>query len=113
HAWSPSDVNVVADVTSDGARDVAGGDLHVVLIDCGVKENIVDSLKRRGTHVTVVPFDTPFADISALRPDGVLTSPGPGDPENVGPTVDTVRAIVDEQVPYLGVCLGHQLLALA
>lgn len=112
-AWTPSDSNVVEDVSRDEERDVGVGDLHVVLIDCGVKENIVESLRRRDVHVTVVPFDTPFADIVALRPDGVLTSPGPGDPENVGRTVDTVRAVIDGEMPYLGVCLGHQLLALA
>jgi carbamoyl-phosphate synthase small subunit len=112
-AWSPGDSNVVADVTSQEQRVVGNGDLHVVLIDCGVKENILESLKRRGVHVTVVPFDTPPDEIRALRPDGVLTSPGPGDPENADPAVETVRAVVDDGVPYLGVCLGHQLLALA
>lgn len=111
HAWSPSDANVVADVSSGEQRIVGDGDLHVVLIDCGVKENILESLKRRGVHVTVVPFDTPPDEIRALRPDGVLTSPGPGDPENSGPAVDAVRAAVDDGTPYLGVCLGHQLLA--
>lgn len=113
NAWSPSDANVVADVSSDEQRLVGDGDLHVVLIDCGVKENILESLKRRGVHVTVVPFDTPADEIRALRPDGVLTSPGPGDPENSDPAVDSVRAVVDDGTPYLGVCLGHQLLALA
>ncbi|MEX1158501.1 MAG: glutamine-hydrolyzing carbamoyl-phosphate synthase small subunit [Thermomicrobiales bacterium] len=113
NAWSPSDANVVADVSSDEQRVVGSGDLHVVLLDCGVKENILESLRRRGVHVTVVPFDTPIEDIRALKPDGVLTSPGPGDPENADPAIETVRAVVDDGVPYLGVCLGHQLLALA
>jgi carbamoyl-phosphate synthase small subunit len=112
-AWSPSDANVVADVSSDEQRIVGTGDLHVVLIDCGVKENIVESLRRRNVHVTVVPFDTPADEIRALHPDGVLTSPGPGDPENSDPAVDAVRAVLDDGTPYLGVCLGHQLLALA
>jgi carbamoyl-phosphate synthase small subunit len=112
-AWSPSDSNVVADVSADEPRDVGAGDLHVVVIDCGVKENIVNSLKRRGVRVTVVPFDTSPEEIRALDSDGVLTSPGPGDPENADPAVETVRAVVDAGVPYLGVCLGHQLLALA
>jgi carbamoyl-phosphate synthase small subunit len=112
-AWSPSDANVVADVSIGEPRDVGYGATHVVLIDCGVKENIVASLRARGVRVTVVPFDTPIEDIRALQPDGVLTSPGPGDPENAIPAVDTVRALVDDGTPYLGVCLGHQLLALA
>lgn len=112
-AWSPSDANVVQDVAWDERREVGSGDLHVVLIDCGVKENIIESLRRRDVHVTVVPFDTSFEDIVALQPDGVLTSPGPGDPENVSETVDTIRSCIQDEVPYFGVCLGHQLLALA
>ncbi|MDQ3548790.1 MAG: glutamine-hydrolyzing carbamoyl-phosphate synthase small subunit [Chloroflexota bacterium] len=112
-AWSPSDANVVSDVSSDEQRVVGSGDLHVVLIDCGVKENILESLRWRNVHVTVVPFDTSIEEILALRPDGVLTSPGPGDPENADPAVETVRNVVDGGLPYLGVCLGHQLLALA
>ena len=110
-AWTPADANVVADVTTDEPRDVGHGDLHVVLIDCGVKENILESLERRGVRVTVVPFDTPYDDIAALHPDGVLTSPGPGDPEQAAPAAETIRALIDARVPYLGVCLGHQLLA--
>ncbi len=110
-AWTPAETNVVADVTIDEPRDVGDGSLHVVLIDCGVKENILESLERRGVRVTVVPYDTPYSDIAALQPDGVLTSPGPGDPERAAPAADTIRAIIDDGVPYLGVCLGHQLLA--
>ena len=112
-AWSPSDTNVVADVSLVEERGRGAGDLHVVVIDCGVKENIVASLVRRGVRVTVAPFDTSFDDLRALAPDGVLTSPGPGDPENAHPAIETVRQIVASDTPYLGVCLGHQLLALA
>jgi carbamoyl-phosphate synthase small subunit len=112
-AFSPSDANVVADVSTEEGHDIGSGDLHVVLIDCGVKENIINSLERRGVRVTVVPFDTPIEDIRALAPDGILTSPGPGDPVHTGPAADTVRAILDDETPYFGVCLGHQLLAIA
>jgi carbamoyl-phosphate synthase small subunit len=112
-AWSPSDHNVVADVSVLEERIAGHGDLHVVLIDCGVKENIIHSLTSRGIAVTVVPFDTPFAAIAALQPDGVLTSPGPGDPENVEVALATVREMVGSGLPYFGVCLGHQLLGLA
>lgn len=113
HAWSPSDANVVADVSMTEERVAGNGHFHVVLIDCGVKENIIQSLTSRGVRVTVVPFDTPFSEIAALQPDGVLTSPGPGDPENVGAALGTVRETVESGLPYFGVCLGHQLLALA
>lgn len=112
-AWSPGDQNVVPAVTVPEARDVGSADLHVVLIDCGVKEHIVESLERRGVRVTVVPFNTPYADIAALLPDGVLTSPGPGDPENAESVVTAIQRIIENEQPYFGVCLGHQLLALA
>lgn len=113
HAWAPSDSNVVADVSVREERTLGVGDLHVVLIDCGVKENILASLERRNVRVTVVPFDTPYSEIAALQPDGVLTSPGPGDPENAHPAIETVRELIAHKTPYLGVCLGHQLLGLA
>ncbi len=113
-AWTPGDANVVRTVTTPEERDVRdGGPLHLALIDCGVKENIIRSLHRRGVRVTVVPYDTPANDILALGVDGILTSPGPGDPVNTGPAVDVVKTILDSGTPYMGVCLGHQLLALA
>jgi len=97
------------------ARDYVGqhDGPHVVVLDCGLKENIVRSLVARGVHVTVVPHDTPYTEIRALSPDGVLCSPGPGDPENADETVDTIRQVLESGTPYAGVCLGHQLLALA
>ena len=114
HAWAPGDVNVIKDVTTIEERDVrADGPIHLALIDCGVKENIIRSLHRRGVQVTVVPYDTPATEIFALGVDGVLTSPGPGDPMNTGIAVDSVRSIITSGIPYMGVCLGHQLLALA
>lgn len=113
-AWSPADGNVVADVTTPDVRSNGSkSGPHVVVLDCGVKEHIVESLERRGVRVTVVPYDTSFSDIVKLSPDGVLTSPGPGDPENADPAVETVAQIVESRLPYFGVCLGHQLLALA
>ncbi len=110
-----SDFDAVGDVSALTARDYAGpaDGAHVVVLDCGLKENIVRSLVARGVHVTVVPHDTPYADIRALAPDGVLCSPGPGDPENADEAVATVRQVLDSGTPYAGVCLGHQLLALA
>ncbi len=113
-AWTPGDTNVIGTVTTPEERDVRdGGPLHLALIDCGVKENIIRSLHRRGVRVTVLPYDTPASDILALGVDGILTSPGPGDPVNTGSAVDVVKTILDSGTPYMGVCLGHQLLALA
>lgn len=110
-----SDIDAVGDVSTLASRDYAGplDAPHVVVLDCGLKENIVRSLVARGVHVTVVPHDTSYAEIRALAPDGVLCSPGPGDPENADEAVETVRQVLESGLPYAGVCLGHQLLALA
>ncbi|MEZ4520887.1 MAG: glutamine-hydrolyzing carbamoyl-phosphate synthase small subunit [Thermomicrobiales bacterium] len=113
HAWTPADEDVVAGVSVGDITEYGSGEPHIVLIDCGVKRHIIDSLTNRGAKVTVVPFSMPASEIMALKPDGVLTSPGPGDPENVDGTAETVGAIVQSEVPYFGVCLGHQLLSLA
>lgn len=114
HAWSPGDEDVVASVTTPEPRDLLPeAPLHLVLIDCGVKENIIASLERRGVRVTVVPYGTPAAEILALDPDGIVTSPGPGDPENAERAIGTTRELIDSGTPYMGICLGHQLLALA
>ena len=86
---------------------------HIVVLDCGVKRNIIRSLVRRGARVTSVPYGTPYADISALKPDGVIVSPGPGDPANLDEGLDVVRSLLNRQTPYFGICLGHQLLARA
>ncbi len=112
-AWSPAGHDVIGDVTRDEAQLVGDGELHVVLIDCGVKTHIIESLERRGVRITVVPFDTTLDEIMALGPDGVLTSPGPGDPEDADAASGTIRGLVESGTPYLGVCMGHQLLALA
>lgn len=85
---------------------------HVVAIDYGVKKNILRCLVDSGCKVTVVPATTSAADVLALAPDGVFLSNGPGDPAAVGYAVDTIKGIVGKK-PVFGICLGHQLLALA
>ena len=88
------------------------GPLRVVLIDCGMKKNILRSLNRRGCDVTVVPWNTSAAAIRDMRPDGVLISNGPGDPTDVPETIETVRQLLGS-CPVFGICLGHQILSLA
>jgi len=95
-----------------GAKPKAKREHHVVAIDYGVKKNILRCLVDAGCKVTVVPASTSAADILALSPDGVFLSNGPGDPAAVGYAVDTVRGLLGKK-PIFGICLGHQLLALA
>ena len=87
--------------------------LHVVAYDFGVKRNILRMLASRGCRVTVVPAQTPAADVLALRPDGVFLSNGPGDPEPCDYAIAATRTIVERGLPTFGICLGHQIMALA
>ncbi|MDQ3654233.1 MAG: glutamine-hydrolyzing carbamoyl-phosphate synthase small subunit [Chloroflexota bacterium] len=114
-ALLPGEHDVVGDVVGSGETVFgdAAGDIHVVVLDCGVKRNIVRSLVNRGVRVTVVPYGTPYARIVELEPDGVIVSPGPGDPANLDHGLDVVRSLLHDERPYFGICLGHQLLARA
>ena len=86
--------------------------LHVVAIDCGMKQNILRSLLGKGLKVTVVPYDTDVETIEALKPDGIFISNGPGDPEDAVPVIEAVRELKG-RYPIFGICLGHQILSLA
>lgn len=92
--------------------DAENSRFHVVAIDCGMKRNIVRSLNAKGCDVTIVPWNTPAETIKALNPDGVFISNGPGNPADVQSVVDTVRALRGIY-PMFGICLGHQIIALA
>ena len=85
---------------------------HVVAYDYGIKRNQLRLLAAHGCRVTVVPAATPAAEVLALKPDGVFLSNGPGDPAAVGYAIESVRALLG-RVPVFGICLGHQILALA
>ena len=86
---------------------------HVAVLDYGIKQNFVWNLTRRGCDVTVYPHDTPAAAILAAKPDGIMLSNGPGDPEDCAAILPEVRALYTSGVPLFAICLGHQLLALA
>ena len=85
---------------------------NVVCVDCGVKLNIIRKLRSFGCNVLVVPYDTPAETILSVKPDGLFLSNGPGDPEDVTPVIDMVRALRGK-LPIFGICLGHQMIALA
>jgi len=86
---------------------------HVVAYDFGIKKNILRMMVDRGCRVTVVPAQTPAADVLAMRPDGVFLSNGPGDPEPCDYAIQAITEVLEKKVPTFGICLGHQLLALA
>jgi carbamoyl-phosphate synthase small subunit len=85
---------------------------RVVLIDCGVKRAILHQLEDLGARIAVVPYDVTEGEVLALEPEAVFISPGPGDPTDLAKTVDLLRNLA-QRTPLFGVCLGHQLLALA
>lgn len=94
------------------ARVVGAGAFHVVALDCGIKQNILRHLVDIGARVTVLPGTTPAQRILAERPDGVLVGNGPGDPAAVTDGIETLRGLIG-LTPIFGICLGHQLVALA
>ena len=97
-----------------GYQTLGSGALHVVAIDYGVKRNIVRLLTDRDCRVTIVPAKASVDEILALKPDGVFLSNGPGDPAATGQySVAVIKGLIDKNVPTFGICLGHQMLALA
>lgn len=96
-----------------GHRPAPAVRFKVVAYDFGVKRNILRTLVEHGCAVTVVPAETPADVVLAMRPDGVFLSNGPGDPEPCDYAIQALRAILDSGTPVFGICLGHQLLALA
>ena len=110
---TPVQKDAVRSVTCDNIHEYpADGDIRIVAIDCGMKQNIVRSLNKRGATVIVVPYGTTAEEIIALRPDGVFISNGPGDPEDAYLAIDAVKKLRGKY-PMLGICLGHQIIALS
>lgn len=87
--------------------------VKIAVVDYGVKQNILTSLANRGAHLKVFPAKTPVSEITAFQPNGYFISNGPGDPAAMPYAVETVKALLQEDKPLFGICLGHQLLALA
>jgi carbamoyl-phosphate synthase small subunit len=113
-ARETSTVGLVADVATRTVRTIGNEATgpHIVVIDCGVKRAIVRELAALGARITVVPYGVTYEELLARKPDAVVISPGPGDPTDLPETIETLRALVGV-LPMFGVCLGHQLLALA
>lgn len=111
YAWTQGSWNLEPD--EPRASTAENSKFRVVAYDFGVKRNILRMLVDRGCHVTVVPAQTPAADVLAMNPDGVFLSNGPGDPEPCDYAITAIQQILEKKVPTFGICLGHQLLGLA
>ena len=96
-----------------GYGELDAAQFHVVAYDFGVKRNILRMLASRGCQVTVVPAQTPAAEVLKLRPDGIFLSNGPGDPEPCDYAIAATRELIETGIPTFGICLGHQIMALA
>jgi len=101
------------ELASNRETEPAAGSKHVVVYDFGIKRNILRMLVDRGCRLTVVPAQTSAADVFALKPDGVMLSNGPGDPEPCTYAIAAAREFIKAKMPTFGICLGHQILGLA
>jgi carbamoyl-phosphate synthase small subunit len=109
YPWTDS----VWNLETNQPAEAATTKFHVVAYDYGVKRNILRMLVERGCKVTVVPAKTLAAEVLAMNPDGVFLSNGPGDPEPCDYAIEAIKSILEIELPIFGICLGHQLLALA
>lgn len=100
-------------VLGEGFSDAGANTFKVVAYDFGVKRNILRMLADRGCDITVVPAKTPASEVLAMKPDGVFLANGPGDPEPCDYAIAAIKEILETDTPVFGICLGHQLLALA
>ena len=108
YAWTETEWSL-----GTGYGSQAAPKFHVVAYDFGVKRNILRMLASRGCQVTVVPAKTPAAEALLLKPDGIFLSNGPGDPEPCDYAIEAARTLIDTGLPVFGICLGHQIMALA
>jgi len=108
YSWSESEWTL-----GQGYAKQTAPKFHVVAYDFGVKKNILRMLSERGCKVTVVPAQTPAAEVQSLRPDGIFLSNGPGDPQPCDYAIAAASVLIESGVPVFGICLGHQIMALA
>jgi carbamoyl-phosphate synthase small subunit len=113
YAWNETEWKLVREDGTPGYGSLVNPKFRVVAYDFGVKRNILRMLAERGCEVTVVPAQTPAAEVLKHRPDGIFLSNGPGDPEPCDYAIGAVRELIDTGIPTFGICLGHQIMALA
>lgn len=109
---TPLQGRYVKEVSRKKVEHIQGDGLRVAMMDFGAKNNIIESLKERNCDITVFPYNASFKDIMSINPDGLFLSNGPGDPKELEGTIETLKQLI-KFLPTFGICLGHQLLALA
>ncbi|MCM8709615.1 glutamine-hydrolyzing carbamoyl-phosphate synthase small subunit [Clostridium sp. SYSU_GA19001] len=107
-----SNKEAVMNVTTDKVYEIPGKGKHIAVMDFGIKSNILRSFERRGCKLTIFPADTSYEEILKVNPDIIFLSNGPGDPEDLPKVIENIREFIGRK-PIAGICLGHQLLALA
>ena len=113
YAWTETEWKLAREDGTPGYGQQTAPRFHVVAYDFGVKKNILRMLAERGCKVTVVPAQTSAAEALQLQPDGIFLSNGPGDPEPCDYAISAARTLIDTGKPVFGICLGHQIMALA
>ena len=111
--WTETEWRLTTEAGGPGFGEQTEPRFHVVAYDFGVKRNILRMLAERGCKVTVVPAKTPAAEALALNPDGIFLSNGPGDPEPCDYAIAAAKTLIETGIPTFGICLGHQIMALA
>jgi len=113
YPWTETEWQLLGADGTPGFGDQTAPRFHVVAYDFGVKRNILRMLAERGCKVTVVPARTPAAEALALKPDGIFLSNGPGDPQPCDYAIEAAAELIETGIPTFGICLGHQIMALA
>ncbi|MEK6926586.1 MAG: glutamine-hydrolyzing carbamoyl-phosphate synthase small subunit [Nanoarchaeota archaeon] len=108
--FDPNKIDIVKEVSIKEVAEYGNGDLKIIVVDCGVKNNIIRCLLKRNVKVIRVPYDY---DFSSLDYDGIIISNGPGDPKQCVMTIENIKKILHKEKPIFGICLGNQLLGLS
>ena len=113
YSWTQTEWKLANVDGKPGYSEQLAPRFHVVALDFGVKKNILRMLAERGARITVVPAQTTAADVLKLKPDGIFLANGPGDPEPCDYAITSTRELIETGIPTFGICLGHQIMALA